>query len=247
MALTFCTAPVLDLNCFDDPARPLACAFNYPAVALTLGPARWGELRGFYLTLAQNRSSKVRRTLAASLGELARIIGPENAARDLLHVWWDAMRCDEDGDIRLKAIEALPLFVEALGEGRARDDIFSGLVKIWEEDWLSRSWRAREHLVQVLPDLAGSPSHPDCMHSLVLKALEDGFGTVRDAAIDVVRVDSLPSIFKSTLFTFFVTDHPHLCRSRYVGGGFRPSPPGRHLPGIFLLVSQAHDVRDLVR
>lgn len=177
--------PVLDLNCFDDPARPLACAFNYPAVALTLGPARWGELRGFYLTLAQNRSSKVRRTLAASLGELARIIGPENAARDLLHVWWDAMRCDEDSDIRLKAIEALPLFVEALGEGRARDDIFSGLVKIWEEGWLSRSWRAREHLVQVLPDLAGSPSHPDCVHFLVLKALEDGFGTVRDAAINV--------------------------------------------------------------
>ncbi|KAL4068026.1 armadillo-type protein [Scleroderma citrinum] len=178
--------PVLDLNCFDDPARPLACAFNYPAVALTLGPARWGELRGFYLTLAQNRSSKVRRTLAASLGELARVIGPENAARDLIHVWWDAMRCDEDGDIRLKVIEALPLFVDALGDGKARDDIFAGLVKIWEEGWLSRSWRARECLIQVLPDLAGSPTHPDCLHHLVQKGLEDSFGTVRDAAINVV-------------------------------------------------------------
>lgn len=202
---------MLDLNYFDDPARPLACAFNYPAVALTLGPARWGELRGFYLTLAQNRSSKVRRTLAASLGELARIIGPENAARDLLHVWWDAMRCDEDGDIRLKAIEALPLFVEALGEGRARDDIFSGLVKIWEEGWLSRSWRAREHLVQVLPDLAGSPSHPDCVHLLVLKALEDGFGTVRDAAINVVRIDSLLGVHCSL---FFFCQFTRICADR---------------------------------
>lgn len=141
------------------------------------------------MTLAQDRSSKVRRTLAASLGELARIIGPENAARDLLQVWWDAMRYDEDGDIRLKAIEGLPLFVEALGEGGARDDIFSALIKIWEEGWLSRSWHAREYLVQVLPDLAGSPSHPDCVHFLVHKALEDGFGTVRDAAVNVVCID----------------------------------------------------------
>lgn len=175
-----------DLDFFDDPGRPLACAFNYPAVALTLGSARWGELREYYLTLAQCRTSKVRRTLAASLGELARVIGPENAARDLSQVWWDAMRCDDDGDVRLKAIEALPLFVDSLGEGKARDDIFTGLVKAWEEGWLSRNWRARENLIQVLADLAGSPSHPDCVCRLLKNGLEDDFGTVRDAAIHVI-------------------------------------------------------------
>ncbi|KAI6028785.1 armadillo-type protein [Pisolithus orientalis] len=124
------------------PARPLACAFNYPAVALTLGSARWGELREYYLTLAQCRTSKVRRTLAASLGELARVIGPENAARDLSQAW--------------------------------------------EEGWLSRNWRARENLIQVLADLAGSPSHPDCVCRLLKNGLEDDFGTVRDAAIHVI-------------------------------------------------------------
>ncbi|KAG6335396.1 hypothetical protein ID866_3691 [Astraeus odoratus] len=177
----------LDLDpFFDDPARPLACAFNYPAVALTLGPSRWGELRGFYLALAQNRTCKVRRTLAASLGELARVIGTENAVHDLMQVWWDAMQCDEDGDVRLKALEALPLFVETLGEGKARNDIFSGLVKAWEEGWLSRSWRAREYLVQLLADLAGSPSYPDCVRRLLARGLADDFGTVRDAAIHVI-------------------------------------------------------------
>lgn len=177
---------------YDDPARPLACAFNYPAVALTLGRARWGELRGLYLALAQNRSSKVRRTLAASLGELAVVIGPENARRDLVDVWWDAMRCDEDGDIRLKAIEAVPLFVEALGEGNARDDIFAGLVKVWEEGWL-RSWRAREGVIKTLPDLAGSPTHPQAIIKLLKLGLEDSFGAVREISISVVSIASSES------------------------------------------------------
>ncbi|KAF8844583.1 ARM repeat-containing protein [Paxillus ammoniavirescens] len=170
---------------YDDPARPLACAFNYPAVALTLGRARWGELRGLYLTLAQNRSTKVRRTLAASLGELAMVIGPDNARRDLVNVWWDAMRCDEDGDIRLKAIEAVPTLVDALGEGEARDSIFAGLVKLWEEGWL-RNWRAREGVINILPDLVGSLTHPECVHQLLKRGLEDDFGAVREVSISMV-------------------------------------------------------------
>ncbi|KIK98846.1 hypothetical protein PAXRUDRAFT_30878 [Paxillus rubicundulus Ve08.2h10] len=170
---------------YDDPTRPLACAFNYPAVALTLGRARWGELRGLYLNLAQNRSNKVRRTLAASLGELAMVIGPDNARRDLVNVWWDAMRCEEDGDIRMKAIEAVPTLVDALGEGEARDGIFAGLIKCWEEGWL-RNWRAREGVINILPDLVGSLTHPECIHQLLKRGLEDDFGAVREVSISMV-------------------------------------------------------------
>lgn len=170
---------------YDDPVRPLACAFNYPAVALTLGRARWGELRSLYLTLSRNRSMKVRKTLAASLGELAKVIGPENAQRDLVDVWWDAMQCEEDGDIRLKAIGVLPLFVSALGEGEARDTIFSGLVKLWEEGWL-RSWRAREGIIKIIPDLTGAPAYPECVYRILKWGLEDDFGAVREVSISVV-------------------------------------------------------------
>lgn len=128
---------------------------------------------------------KVRKTLAASLGELAMIIGPENARRDLVDVWWDAMRCAEDGDIRLKAIEALPLLVNALGEGEARATIFSGLVKLWEEGWL-RNWRAREGIIKVIPDLVGAPAYPESLHRILKWGLEDDFGAVREVSISVV-------------------------------------------------------------
>ncbi|KAF9246206.1 armadillo-type protein [Melanogaster broomeanus] len=134
----WCVAPSEFDLFYDDPARPLACAFNYPAVAHTLGRARWGELRTLYLALAQNRPLKQFRSS-----------------------------------------------FEALGEGEARDSIFADLVKIWEEGWL-RNWRAREAVIKILSDLAGSLAHPDCLHQLLKWGLEDDFGAVREISISVV-------------------------------------------------------------
>ncbi|KAG1877876.1 armadillo-type protein [Suillus subalutaceus] len=189
-------APVLMAD--DDPARPLACAFNFPAVAFTLGRARWGELRGLYLTLAQDRSPKIRRTLAASLGELAKIIGPDNAQRDMMSLWWDAMRSEDDHEIKFKAIEAVPLFVEALGEGRARDEVIAGLLNVWEEGWL-RNWRAREGVIKIIADLAGGPERPDNIRALLKKALEDDFGAVRETAISVICRIAPQDVWRPTL------------------------------------------------
>ncbi|KAG1756528.1 armadillo-type protein [Suillus paluster] len=182
----------------DDPARPLACAFNFPAVAYTLGRARWGELRGLYLTLAQDRSSKVRRTLAASLGDLAKIVGPENAQRDMISLWWDVMRSDDDNEIKFKAIEAVPLFVEALGEGQAREEVITGLLDVWEEGWL-RNWRAREGVIKIIPDLTGGPERPNSIRALLRKGLEDDFGAVRETAISVICRIALQDVWRPTL------------------------------------------------
>jgi serine/threonine-protein phosphatase 4 regulatory subunit 1 len=109
--------PVPDLD------RPLICAFNFPAVALTVGPQRWHEVSDYYVQLAREYASgagprvgnssvagssrsivdfgvmsqnqrklvKVRRTLAASLGEMARILGPDIARDQLLPVFWEAL------------------------------------------------------------------------------------------------------------------------------------------------------------
>jgi serine/threonine-protein phosphatase 4 regulatory subunit 1 len=109
--------PVPDLD------RPLICAFNFPAVALTVGPQRWHEVSDYYLQLAREYASsaelradsgsipgssrlvadfgamsqnhhklvKVRRTLAASLGEMARILGSDIARDHLLPVFWEAL------------------------------------------------------------------------------------------------------------------------------------------------------------
>ncbi|KAJ7940742.1 armadillo-type protein [Mycena leptocephala] len=170
---------------YTDPARPLICAFNYPAVALTLGRARWGELREAYLEIADNREVAVRRSLAASLGELAKIIGEENAERDLMGVWWDAVRSEEE-EVREKALDCVQVFVAALGK-EPRIAIVSGLLTIWQEG-VFRGWRERKGIARSLTGLANSVGRdiPGVLRGLLRMALEDGVAAVREAAVSAL-------------------------------------------------------------
>lgn len=172
---------------FRDPARPLICAFNYPAVALTLGRARWGELRELYVELSQDPAVKVRRTLVASLGELAKIIGPDLAQQDLLHVWWEAIRYEEDAEVRLKAVECVDVFVGALGEGKGKEEVAEGLVDVWREGTL-KGWRERKVIASALTGLIASigQQKPSVIRGLLNLALEDSVAGVREAAISIV-------------------------------------------------------------
>jgi serine/threonine-protein phosphatase 4 regulatory subunit 1 len=170
---------------YKDPARPLICAFNYPAVAVTLGRARWGELRELYIALSQDLAIKVRRTLAASLGELAEIIGSDNAQQDLLPVWWESVRCEEDGEVRLKAIECVGTFVGALGDRKA--EVAEGLLDVWKAGTL-RGWRERQVAVSAFVGFIHSISERklNVIKGLLNLALEDGVAGVREAAISIV-------------------------------------------------------------
>ena len=183
------------VDIWNDPTRPLICAFNYPALALTLGKERWGELRELYLELSTSLVVKVRCTLAASLGELAKIVGMENAHDDLMRVFKSSITAEE-GEVRLKAIEALELFVTQLGD-EDRWEVVDVLLSTWNDDRL-RGWREREGVVKLLSVFAGYQYDvPDRnywrgrqVRDVLLKGLEDGVASVRDAAISVV-----PSLF----------------------------------------------------
>lgn len=172
---------------YRDPARPLICAFNYPAVALTLGRARWGELTELYASLAKDPATKVRRTLAASLGELAKIIGPESAQRDLLPVWWSSIQCEVDGETRLKAIECLEVFVGVLEKGKGKEEVAQGLLDTWRAGTLA-GWRERKSGAGVFVGLARAVGHAQhgVIKGLLMLALEDGVAGVREAAVGIV-------------------------------------------------------------
>ncbi|KAF9652850.1 ARM repeat-containing protein [Thelephora ganbajun] len=180
---------------WNDPTRPLICAFNYPALALTLGKERWGELRELYLELSTSLVVKVRCTLAASLGELAKILGVENTHNDLMRVFKSSITAEE-GEVRLKAIEALELFVSQLGDDD-RWEVVEVLLSTWNSDLL-RGWREREGVVKLLSIFSGYQYDvPDRsywrgrqLRDILLKGLEDGVASVRDTAISVV-----PSLF----------------------------------------------------
>ncbi|KAG6911451.1 hypothetical protein DXG01_014525 [Tephrocybe rancida] len=165
--------------------RPLICAFNYPAVALTLGKERWGQLRDLYRELSENRGVKVRRSLAASLGELANIVGAENAQRDLIGVWWDGIRC-EDEEVRTRAVESLSQLMGVVGT-EVGDRLVLGLVTVCDEK-MPRSWREREGIAQGLVAVAQNAGQKGRMLvvTLVLHALEDIVAAVREAGVRAV-------------------------------------------------------------
>ena len=173
-----------------DPARSIITSFNYPAVALSLGPRRWDEVRGYYLTLTQGKNVHVRRTIAAGLGEMARILGCELAERDLLDAWQDMVHDAEDGQTRLKALGGVCLFVGALN-GPAREGILVGLVELWEQ-WLM-GWRERQCLILAMPTLAVlAEAQGEVVRTLMRKALVDKMAAVREAAIGTVGDSSRP-------------------------------------------------------
>ena len=175
---------------FNDPERPLICAFNYPAVALTLGSARWPELRDVYREIAANRTLEVQRTVAASLGVLAEVIGKEHANLDLVGVWWNVIRNDNK-EVREKALESVDLLVSVLG-AETGDSIVQGLVSMWDEGILN-SWKERESVAKALMSLVKLTTI--CAHKftagLLKRALEDGVAAVREAAVSAVSFELL--------------------------------------------------------
>ncbi|TDL27378.1 ARM repeat-containing protein [Rickenella mellea] len=168
------------LRSFENPARPLICAFNLPAVVLTLGRSRWDELRDLYARLTHEKSPKVRRTLAASIGEMGKIIGADNARRDLIDPWWDFVRA-EDFVVRSKLLESLHAFLLALDDA-SRHSLIRSLPELW--DTHIRNWKEREVLAKCLGDLAPLLADQiEVLCSLLRLALEDGTAAVRNAAV----------------------------------------------------------------
>lgn len=60
-----------------------ATAFNFPAILASAGREQWPLLQPAHQALLQAADPAVRKTLACSLHELARLLGPQQALRDL--------------------------------------------------------------------------------------------------------------------------------------------------------------------
>ncbi|KAF9264782.1 ARM repeat-containing protein [Marasmius fiardii PR-910] len=174
---------------YEDPSRPLICAFNIPAVALALGRDRWAsELREVYLLLVKHDSPAVQRTLAASLGELGKVIGPEFAHKDLLGVWRTAVRNDE-GEVRMKAVEAFETYFGVM-ERAGQRELLTDLLIIWEQGFL-KGWREREKVAGCLGGVAQTSKGPELsalIARLEVLSLQDPVNAVREAGIDAFRI-----------------------------------------------------------
>jgi serine/threonine-protein phosphatase 4 regulatory subunit 1 len=152
------------------------CAYSFPAVVQALGAERWRELDDAFATLVRDVQWKVRRTIACSLHEFARVLGPEITERALTPAL-EALLKDLD-EIKLAVLPQVDQFLAVLPPaGRER---LLPLVCAVPPD--SENWRLRQLVASklgVLAPLVSPQCAFDAMGDLVIHLLEDTVAEVR--------------------------------------------------------------------
>jgi len=157
----------------------LQCAYNFPAVLLTLGRENWADLSHAYHQLTNHNEQVVRKCMASSLHEVARILGPELADSELVQTFRDFFSDLEA--VRLAAFAHFADFVGCLGM-KGRESLLKE-VRVLQHS--KANWRLKEMLAKQLAALVPLYSPETCGVALLPVAMalsEDDVYEVRDAA-----------------------------------------------------------------
>jgi len=178
----------------DEEDLKLQAAFQLPSVVLTIGRGRWFELRECYLSLCRSENPKVRRTLACSLHEVARILGSELCENDLLPVF-ESFANDEDA-VRYGITANMAQFLQTLRPDLVRP--YLPLVGELLGKAASMDWRARELIARQIDGLAHL-LNPEAAEAVLVPIV---FDLLRDhvAQVRKIAVDAVPSLL-SGLFS----------------------------------------------
>ncbi len=123
----------------NDDDAPYHCAYSFPAVLQTFGKAAWPSLAKTYLNLFKISHFKIRKTLASSIHEIAKILGPQITIQNLDFIQKAFLR--EKGQILQVSLKNLHEFIGVL-ENDDRKDFLEIVVNIVNNS--NRNWRIRE-------------------------------------------------------------------------------------------------------
>ncbi|KAJ1650160.1 hypothetical protein IWQ61_008962, partial [Dispira simplex] len=170
----------VDQDVMSAPEITFHCAYNFPAMLLTLGVSHWDELADFYMQLTKLDHFEVRKTLAHSLHEVARMLGPNHCEKYLESViCYFLVDLDE---VQLAVISNLAAFVECLYP-HTRERCLPSILEAFRHE--GSNWRARETMArQVAPLCRLYPVRMVVRHLLPLAVhwAEDPVAAVREAA-----------------------------------------------------------------
>lgn len=166
----------------------LIIAFNFPAVILTMGAQHWPKLRPLYMQLTQHAYDNVRNSLAASLHEIARLLGSEMAATDLVPAA-DRFLHDSCLDVTATLLEHMDEFWLLLPPHIAREQL-RRIPALWLDAY-SQEWHLRQSLATHIPSLVPTLLLTDedgCLVTLLLLALNDSVNAIRAIGVHAVPI-----------------------------------------------------------
>ena len=170
----------------------LIVAFNFPAVVLTLGPEQWSRLRELYKRLTTHAHDNVRNSLAASLHQMAKIIGPKATCQDLIPVSDQFFR-DTCVDVTATMLEHMDEFWLMLPVEAAREQLLR-VPALWLTNY-AHEWRLRQSIAAHIPALIPTMLLDDedgCLITLSLLALNDPVNALRNIGIQCVPITDRP-------------------------------------------------------
>ena len=167
------------------------CAYNFPAVMLTLGKQFWPLLHQHFLSLCNDLQSsvRVRKTMAKSINQIAMIIGSEQATQDLVAPFVEFFK-DID-EIKIEVVKQVSNFIKIVDPSK-HEIIVDQLEMCWHPTINVVNWRLREQIgVQIveLNKIGPKIQKENCLlylTGLALKLMMDKYDCVRKVGIDAV-------------------------------------------------------------
>ncbi|KAJ1914467.1 hypothetical protein IWQ60_008800 [Tieghemiomyces parasiticus] len=184
-------ARVEDPDAMPTPEIVYQCAFNFPAMLLTMGTARWDELADAYFDLTHVDQTEARVTLAHSLHEVARLLGPNygESVHEKIFVYF---LVDVD-EVQLAVLGNVARFLECLYPA-GRDRCLPHILEAFRGE--GSNWRPREIMAQqIAPMCHLFPVRVVVRHLLPLAVhwAKDPVAAVREAA-----ASAFPVVFAMT-------------------------------------------------
>ncbi|KAL3137768.1 hypothetical protein ABBQ38_005030 [Trebouxia sp. C0009 RCD-2024] len=155
----------------------LATAYTFPAILASAGREQWPLLQPAHQALLQAADPAVRKTLACSLHEIARLLGPDQALQDLGSTIQDLCH-DTQADVQEGLVHFFPALLQHLPHA-ARASFFQTLTQ--SLSLKSATWRCRIGLADQLDSLSALQGlQPDIL-SVAMMLCQDDTAAVRSA------------------------------------------------------------------
>lgn len=106
-------------------------SFNFPAFVFVFGSDEWPRFQSLYHKLTKMNEVRIKKTLSASIHELAKILGPKYTELDLLPCMERFLK-DKAMDIKLGALKNLHIFLDQISPEK-REIFIKYIVQSFEE------------------------------------------------------------------------------------------------------------------
>lgn len=188
------------------------CAYSFPAIVLTFGEKFWPILSSHFFALCNDIQNSVRRTMAASISQIALIIGREQATRDLVAPYTEFLM-DSD-EIKIEVVNTLAEFLKVI-DGCEHETLMDQLSLCLQPPLNMMNWRFREAVARQIIHLV--PMHTkirkeNCLlylTGLAMRLMIDKYDFVRKAGVHAFVACSREFQKNDSVFKFFTENFAH--------------------------------------